>query len=257
MAWAVCTLILLPIYGAMRLLEALFGGHHLTQPVVWLWAKMGMLLAGLRLEVEGVPMASGGAVVANHSSWLDIFVIRAAVPIYFVAKAEVRGWPGIGFLGSISRTLFIERKRTEARRQEAMFRERLDAGHRLCFFPEGTSSDGLRVLPFRSTLFSAFMAEGVRDQISIQPATVIYAEGPEVPANFYGWWGGMGFGGHMVQVFSRSYHGTAKVVFHPPVRAADFADRKALAAHCEARVRSAMDKAVQARGLVPPPARQA
>lgn len=255
-AFVVCTLVLLVPYGALRALEAVFGGHRLTQPIVWLWARMGMLLAGLRLEVRGTPMAHGGAIVANHSTWLDIFVIRAAVPIYFVAKAEVRGWPGIGWLAAITRTLFIERKRAEARRQEGLFVERLEAGQRLCFFPEGTSSDGMRVLPFRSTLFSAFVSDAVAERMWVQPVTVMYREGGEVPVPFYAWWGGMDFGGHAAQVFARSYFGTATLVLHEPVRAAEFAGRKALAAHCEAAVRGPMDAAVAQRGLVPPPSRE-
>lgn len=254
-AFVVCTLILLPLYGIARGFEALTGGHGVTQPIVWLWAQIGLLLAGLTLKVRGTPMKMGGAMVANHSTWLDIFVIRSAAPIYFVAKSEVRSWPGIGWLAAITRTLFVERKRSEARRQEAQFLERLDAGHRLCFFPEGTSSDGLRVLPFRSTLFSAFMSEGLADKMWVQPVTVIYRTGGEVPQTFYGWWGEMSFGGHLAQVFGRSYHGLAEVVFHPAVRAADFASRKTLAAHCEAEVRSAMDVEVAARGVLPPPSR--
>ena len=254
-AWLTCTLVLLPIYGLLRLIEEIFGGHALTQPVVRLWARMSCNFAGIRLVTTGTPMTSAGAIVANHASWLDIFVIRAAASVYFVAKAEVRNWAGIGQLAAMTRTLFIERKRSEAKRQEALFRGRLDQGHRLCFFPEGTSSDGLRVLPFKSTLFSVFMSDDLRENLLIQPVTVIYQPEESLPVNFYGWWGDMSFNGHMIQVFSRSYTGLAHVVFHPPVRAADFSDRKSLSNHCEAEVRSAMDENVRARGLTPPTAR--
>ena len=124
----------------------------------------------------------------------------------------------------------------------------------MCFFPEATSSDGLRVLRFRTALFSAFLSDTVKAHMWVQPVTVVYTEGPEVPGGFYGWWGDMSFGGHMLQVFARSYHGRAQVIFHKPVRAADFDGRKALALHCETEVRAAMDQSTAARGIVPPPA---
>lgn len=255
-AWIACTLMLLPIYGALRLVEAVVGGHALTQPVVWLWAQMGMTLAGLRLVTVGTPMQSAGAVVANHASWLDIFVIRAAISIYFVAKSDVRSWAGIGQLAAMTRTLFIERRRSDAKKQEKQFRERLDQGHRLCFFPEGTSSDGVRVLPFKSTLFSVFMDEDVKENLFIQPITVLYKPQRSLPFNFYGWWGAMSFSGHMIQVFGRSYCGEAKVVFHAPVKAGNFPDRKTLSAFCDEQVRVAMEAEMEVRGITPPPPRE-
>jgi len=137
--------------------------------------------------------------------------------------------------------MFIERKRTEAKRQESMFAERLDQGHRLCFFPEGTSTDGLRVLPFKSTLFNAFMTDQLRDQMWVQPVTVFYHPAAHLRDDFYGWWGDIGFGPHFVMILAKSKGGIAHVVFHDPVKAADFPDRKALARHCETSVRDAHD----------------
>ena len=96
-------------------------------------------------------------VVANHASWLDIFALNAPQRIYFVSKDEVRDWPGIGWLARATGTVFIARKSREAGVQARLFETRMAAGHRLLFFPEGTSTDGRRVLPFKTTLFAAFL----------------------------------------------------------------------------------------------------
>jgi 1-acyl-sn-glycerol-3-phosphate acyltransferase len=183
-------------------------------------------------------MRGEGAVVANHGSWLDIFVLNACDLVYFVAKSEVRGWAGIGWLARATGTLFIARRGTEAKAQQAMLADRLQAGHRLLFFPEGTSTDAQRILPFKSTLFAAFLAEGLRERLQVQPVTVLYRAPAGEDARFYGWWGDMDFGGHLLRMLAAPRHGAVEVTFHPPLRAAAFPDRKALAAAAEAGVRS-------------------
>ncbi|MBC7736611.1 MAG: 1-acyl-sn-glycerol-3-phosphate acyltransferase [Candidatus Saccharibacteria bacterium] len=190
--------------------------------------------------VHGSPMAGRGAIVANHSSWLDIFALNAAQSLYFVAKSEVAGWAGIGWLGRATGTVFIARKGTEARAQQKVFEDRLRAGHRLAFFPEGTSTDGQRVLPFKSTLFAAFYSHGLDHIMQIQPVSLRYhaPEGGDV--RFYGWWGDMDFAGHLIQVLACRRPGRVEVTFHDPVPVDGFADRKQLAAYCEAVVRAGL-----------------
>jgi len=204
--------------------------------VARLWSRLGLGLCGLRLRVEGRPV-SAGALVANHSSWLDILALRAVRLVYFVAKSEVADWPGVGFITRVTGTVFIERKRAEAKRQEEVLLERIAARQVLCIFPEGTSTDGLRVLPFKSSLFSAFFHEDHGADVLVQPVSLRYVRGrADLPESFYGWWGTMGFESHIWDVLCRSRRGEVRVVFHEPVRAADFRDRKALAEHCARRV---------------------
>jgi 1-acyl-sn-glycerol-3-phosphate acyltransferase len=208
------------------------------------WVTVGVCRAALRLmglplTVRGRPMAQPGAMVANHSSWLDIFVLNALAPVYFVAKAEVAGWAGIGWLARATGTLFIARKGTEAKRQQDLFEARLRAGHRLLFFPEGTSTDALRVLPFKSTLFQAFYTHGLDRTMHIQPVTVIFHAPPGADPRFYGWWGDMEFAPHLLMTLAAPRQGRVEVVLHPEVAVDALADRKALAAHCEAAVRAA------------------
>ena len=202
-----------------------------------LWSHLLARLAGLRIRVIGVPIKSG-ALVANHCSWIDILALRSVRLVYFVSKAEVANWPGVGFLTRITGTVFIERRRSHAKRQEAVLRERIAADQLLCFFPEGTSTDGLRVLGFKSSLFSAFFTDGHGAPIAIQPVTLRYrpAPGRGLPENFYGWWGDMGFEKHIWDVVTRSGGGVVEVIFHEAVDADSFTDRKQLADLCQRMV---------------------
>ena len=214
--------------------------------VARLWSRAVLWLAGLRPIVRGMPIHAG-ALVANHASWLDIPALRSVRLIYFVSKSEVASWPGIGFITRVTGTIFINRRRSEAKREEAVLRSRIAHDQLLCFFPEGTSTDGRRVLPFKSSLFSAFFEDGQGTDFPIQPVTVRLRPSPSsgLPKNFYGWWGTMTFEGNIWDILTRSRDGTVEVIFHPPVTAADFPDRKRLADHCRAAV---------AAGMAAPPA---
>jgi len=202
-----------------------------------LWSRLGLRLCGMRLTVRGRPVAAG-ALVANHASWLDICTLRAVRLMYFVSKAEVRGWPVAGFIAVVTGTIFIERRRNHAKQQEEALRQRIAHDQLLIFFPEATSTDGLRVLPFKSSLFSAFFVDHQAADLWVQPVTIRYAAAPGsgLPADMYGWWGDMELGAHIWAVMTRSFGASAEVIFHAPVRPADFPDRKALAEHCRAAV---------------------
>lgn len=220
--------------------------------VVRLWARIMLWIAGVRLEVHGAPMPHGGAVVTNHGSWLDILAMHSAGDIHFVSKSEVASWPVLGWLARTARTAFIERRRSKAHTHQSVLRARLDAGDRLCFFPEGTSTDTLRILPFKSTLFAPFITEDLRDQMWIQPATMIYHPPPGRDPAFYGWWGEMEIGPHLAAVLALGGRGRVEVHFHEPVRAIDYGDRKLLAREVETVVRDCFDR----RHPRPGPARQ-
>ncbi|MEO1138065.1 MAG: lysophospholipid acyltransferase family protein [Pseudomonadota bacterium] len=221
-----------PLMGAHRPLTARIQKHAI-------WA--GLRVIGLRYRTEGTPLRQHGAVVANHASWMDIFALGAGQRIVFVSKAEVQSWPGIGFLARLVGTVFITRNPREAADQQAQLERELTAGRKLLFFPEGTSTDGMRVLPFKSTLFAAFMNMETKAELAIQPVTVVYTAPLGLPeARFYGWWGDMDLEPHMAQVLAQVPQGDVKVIYHEPVQVAEFADRKALATELEARVRAGM-----------------
>ena len=208
---------------------------YITQAV----CRAAFPILGIRFDIRGRPMSQKGAMVANHSSWLDIFALNAAQRVYFVAKSEVEHWAAIGWLARATGTVFVARKGTEAKVQQGVFEQRLRAGHQLLFFPEGTSTDATRVLPFKSTLFAAFYTHGLDHIMHIQPVTVLYHAPKGTDVRFYGWWGDMSFSRHLLTVLAAPRQGRAEIIFHPEVAVDAFADRKALAAYCERIVRAA------------------
>lgn len=230
----------LALHMALRLIERpLFGtARPLTAPLTQAVCRATVLILRLSVSVEGQPATGRAALVANHSSWLDIFVLNSATQVYFVSKAEVAGWPGIGWLARATGTVFIRRDRREAAEHKSMLESRLQDGHRLLLFPEGTSSDGLRVLPFKTTLFQAFLSPDLREILQVQPVSVTYSVPQGADPRALGWWGNMDFGSHLLQVLAMPRAGQVRLVFHPPLRVADLPDRKALALACEQAVRA-------------------
>jgi 1-acyl-sn-glycerol-3-phosphate acyltransferase len=232
----------LPAMMLVRAVERLCVGER--RPVSALFprfvSRTALRIMGLRLIVKGAPMQQSGAVVANHSSWMDIFSLNACQKIFFVSKAEVAGWPGIGILAKATGTVFISRQRRDAAEHKSLLEERLSLGHKLLFFPEGTSSDSIRILPFKSTLFSAFFAPELRDEVHVQPVTVHYIAPSDQDLRFYGWWGDMDFGPSLLKMLSTAHHGRVEVTFHTPIAVKDVTDRKMMARMCEEAVRSAM-----------------
>ncbi|MYA86933.1 MAG: 1-acyl-sn-glycerol-3-phosphate acyltransferase [Boseongicola sp. SB0662_bin_57] len=223
----------------VRLVERpLFGRQRPWTPqIVVFVCRNAFRVLGIRLEINGAPVNRPGVIVSNHSSWLDIFTLNAAGPLYFVAKSEVARWPGIGWLARGTGTVFVQRERREAGNQKTVFEERLADGHRILFFPEGTSSDGQRVLPFKSTLFAALFSDRL-PALWVQPVTVVYHAPEGADSRYYGWWGSMEFGPHVVKTLGTRRQGKVEVTWHEPLLVTDFAGRKALAAEAEARVRS-------------------
>lgn len=234
-----CLLLLLVV----RLFERPLCGmdRPVTPWITQFVCRSALLFMGFTVEIKGRPMTERGAVVANHASWLDIFSLNAFQRIYFVSKAEVAAWPGIGWLARATGTVFIARDRSEAKAQQDLFEARLKAGHKLLFFPEGTSSDGRRVLIFKPTLFAAFFSDDLRDFLKIQPVSVLYTAPDGEDPRFYGWWGDMDFGSHLLQVLAARRNGSVSLTFHEPLAVKDFPDRKSLAKACETLVRGGFE----------------
>ncbi|MBV0911958.1 lysophospholipid acyltransferase family protein [Anianabacter salinae] len=227
----------------LRLIERpLFGLHRPWTPWITVAAaRAAFAVLGIKHSITGRMMTEPGALVANHCGWLDIFSLNAAGPLYFVSKSEVAGWPGIGLLARGVGTVFITRDPRHSGHQRQVFEDRLKAGHKLLFFPEGTSTDGRRVLDFKSTLFAAFFADDLRELLSVQPVSVIYHPPEGADPRFYGWWGDMSFGAHLVKTLAARRQGSVEIVFHDPLKVAEAQDRKALARACELAVRGGVE----------------
>jgi 1-acyl-sn-glycerol-3-phosphate acyltransferase len=139
------------------------------------WSLKLLRLVGMRLVVhhDERRIDRGALVVGNHVSWLDIYVINAWRPTPFVSKAEVRQWPVVGWLAHRLDTIFIHReKRRDAQRAMHEMAARLEAGGLVCVFPEGTTSNGLALLPFHANLFQA----AVSAQRPVQPICLLYED---------------------------------------------------------------------------------
>ncbi|MCL4746866.1 MAG: 1-acyl-sn-glycerol-3-phosphate acyltransferase [Burkholderiaceae bacterium] len=158
-----------------------FGSDRSRREAIRRWSAMLVAACGVRVIARTVDqaralraLAPGRMLVANHVSWLDIFVINAHSPCGFVAKAEIARWPLIGTLVARTGTLFIERGRRHAVHEtiEHICR-RLEAGGRVAVFPEGTTSDGCRLLPFHANLIEA----AVRARAAVVPVGLRYLDG--------------------------------------------------------------------------------
>ncbi len=240
-ALALCLAVSLAAFLPARLVERVASGARpvVTARITQMFCRVALAILGIGLVVKGRPMTKPGASVANHASWLDIVALNAAHRVSFVSKSEVARWPGIGFLARITGTLFISRDSRAAQAQRDGLTARLQAGDRLLFFPEGTSTDGLQVISFKSTLFAAFLTPELKGFLHVQPVSVAYHAPAGADPRCYAWWGDMAFGAHFLAVLARRPQGHVQITFHPALPVADVTDRKAFAARCEAMVRSA------------------
>lgn len=200
-------------------------------------------IIGYKVVVRGTPLEDGPPVlyVANHGSYLDIIVLGSLLRGYFVAKSEVAGWAGFGFLARISRTVFIVRKAGATAREKNGLLERFDLGESLILFPEGTSNDGNQVMPFKSSFFAVAEgevrgSEGMPRPVAVQPVSVAYTRLDGLPITralrpLLAWYGDMTLAGHLVGALGLG-RVMVEVEFHAPVSVAQFGSRKALSAHC-------------------------
>ncbi len=237
--------VFLLLHGLDRIAERIAGRPvtRMGPRVVQVWAATALPLLGLAYAARGTPMAGGGAFVANHTSWIDIVALQRAAAPFLVSKAEVRDWPGIGLIGRAIGTMFVDRRPAAAKRQEAELRTRLARGDRMALFPEGTSTDGRGMLPFKSSLFGVFLAPELDGRVAVQPVTITYHPRAGLPADFYAWWGDMDFAPHLLAVLARSTGGRVELTFHPALSVAGAGDRKALAGAAEAAVRAGFKEA--------------
>lgn len=209
-------------------------------------------IMGLKVEARGQQSTARPTLfVSNHVSYLDIEVLGSLVKASFVAKAEVREWPIFGWLARLQRSVFVERRPGRAADSRDEMGERLDAGDSLILFPEGTTSDGNRILPFKSALFSVAERRVDGKPLTVQAISVAYVKLDGMPMGRYlrpyvAWYGGMELGGHFARVFGLG-RVTVIVEFHPPVTIDQLGDRKALSAYCQAQVARGVVSALTGR----------
>jgi 1-acyl-sn-glycerol-3-phosphate acyltransferase len=251
LAFLTLTLVLLPF----QLIGIAFD-LRLQRTIPHLYHRVLCALIGVRIREVGVRSAASPALIlSNHVSWLDICVISALAPVVFVAKSEVAGWPLFGWLAKLQRTVFINR---QARHQTgAATREiagRLLGGDAVVLFAEGTSSDGTRVLPFRSSLVGAVHHAlgntAHHTHVTVQPMSLAYVGFCGVPMGRglrerVAWYGDADLVPHLLQVLS-SGAVDVTVSWGEAVAYDMSADRKAIAREAEKSVRRMTTAALRA-----------
>jgi 1-acyl-sn-glycerol-3-phosphate acyltransferase len=221
---------------------------RLAEAIPMLYHRGIVRLLQLKVVRVGTPSPARPTLyVANHVSWLDIIVLDTMVRGSFVAKHEVATWPVFGLFARLQRCVFIERKarRTADHRDE--MEVRLEAGDNLILFPEGTSSDGLRLLPFKSAFFVLAEKSFHGKPLVVQPTSIAYHQLNGMPVGrrwmpIFAWVGDENLLPHLWRYLKA---GPAEVLveFHAPVTIDQFASRKALAQHCRETILEAISAA--------------
>lgn len=197
--------------------------------------RVATRILGLDVKVRGrISRKRPTLFVCNHLSYMDIPVLGSLIEGSFVAKTEVGTWPGFGTLARLQRTVFVNRaKRSTSAEQRDSMIGRLQSGDNLILFPEGTSSDGNRTLPFKSALFAVAATEIDGEPLTVQPVTISCTHLDGIPIGrwlrpIYAWYGDMELPGHIWEMT-----GVGKlriqVQFHAPMTVRDVGSRKALA----------------------------
>lgn len=232
--------------------------HSLVLP--HFFHRTACALLGIRRQLNGAPAVQRPLLLtANHSSWLDIVVLSAVMPVSFVAKAEVGQWPGIGALARLQRTIFVDRTRRSATRGTAQeIGGRLAEGQAVILFAEGTSSDHNRVLPFRSALVGAaqealIKAGGECGAVHVQPVSIAYPRRHGLPLlrsqkPQIAWYGAMTMADHLWSLLKQGGP-EAVISFGEPIAVSAAADRKQVTRAAEAQVRDMTRQALRGHDI--------
>lgn len=249
--WTGWTLMLLPVQAVALVLRS-----GLAETIPLLYHRGCCHIIGLDVVRSGnISETEPTLFVSNHISYLDITVLASLVRLSFIAKSEVATWPLFGLLAKLQRSVFVERRPSRTADHRDEIGARLDVGDKLVLFAEGTSSDGNRVLPFKSALFS--VAERTTDgaPLTIQPVSIAYVRLDGLPLGrewraYYAWYGDMDMPSHFWKIFTLG-RVTVEVRFHPPVTIGEIGNRKALADYCHRQVALGVNQALTGSSPAP------
>ncbi|WP_174286948.1 1-acyl-sn-glycerol-3-phosphate acyltransferase [Sphingomonas bacterium] len=217
----------LVLHGAWRLVR---------RPSPWPRWLLGTCarIVGARARIVGTPLARDAVIVSNHLSWIDILLLAGATGTAFVAKAELRGAPLVGWLSTLNHTLFVARDdRLNVAAQIDAMRAAIAQPWPIAIFPEGTTGNGRTLLPFKATLLAALdpPPPGVR----VQPVRIDYGDATGDLA----WVGDEPGAAHAKRVLQRQGSFTATLRFCAPFDPAAVGGRKAIAGEARARMEAA------------------
>jgi 1-acyl-sn-glycerol-3-phosphate acyltransferase len=221
--------------------------------ILKIWHKMILKALGMRVHVKGTLSSERPLLVAaNHISWTDIMVLGSMVDVKFIARADMAGWPLIGMLSKLQRTVFIERERKRSSGDQASeIADRMAKGDAMVLFAEGSTGDGNVILPFKSTLFGAAsmaISEGTAQTVFIQPVAIVYTRLHGVPLGrrhrpIAAWIGDEDLMPHL-KVLMAEGAVDVEVHFGDPVAFSKGSNRKETAKRMEWQVREMMQAAL-------------
>lgn len=254
LTYLLLTLLLLPFH----LLALAVGARAVVRWLPVAYHRMVCAILGIKVRVNGQRSTVMPTLfVCNHVSYLDIEVLGGRIPGCFVAKAEVATWPFFSTLAKAQRTIFVDRRSAKTNNSRDEMLRRLDTGDNLMLFPEGTSSDGTRVLPFRSALFATAQLRRNDKPIAVQPVSISYTRLDGIPLGRYwrplfAWFGDLDLVPHLWQMVCLG-ETEAVVTFFPPVDIDRLGDRKKLAEYCFQQVWAGVQAANSGRPELLPP----
>ena len=238
----VMTMMLMPIHIMGLFLDYFFQVRIVVLLTKKLWSIAVMKTIGVDRQLIGIG-SSSNIFVSNHISWLDILAINSTIDVVFIAKSEVRSWPGLGFLAVLGQTIFIERKSLNALSQKQALEECLKKNQSVFFFPEGTSTDGSSLKQFKSSLFEVCYGDFFKKNNlgSVQPITINYESPIESDPGFYSFWREEDtIFGNIKKVIKKVSHGRVRLTFHRPIEFNKYSNRKHLSFACYKTVRSGL-----------------
>ncbi len=234
-AFIIWSLISIPIQA---LSAFLFGSTRKFYIFPKIYNSVVCKIYGIKIHIEGTPDVTNHVVfVGNHLSYIDIPVFGSTLPATFISKADVKKWPIFGILAILTQTVFIKRNREAAAQCIEDIKSALEKDRSLILFPEGTSTQGLSVLPFKSSIFDLFLSKDLRDELLIQPFTISIqkTDGHDVISakdnDLYAWYADMTMLPHLWDL-GQSKGVEVLINFHSTRPAANYNDRKELANDC-------------------------
>ncbi len=236
------TITLMPIYLMGLALDFLFGQRIVVLHIKKLWSRAVMKTIGIEWELVGLK-SDAHIFVSNHISWIDILAINSILDVVFIAKKEVRSWPGLGILAALGQTIFIERKSLNALSHKWAVEDCLKKGQSIFFFPEGTSTDGSIIKQFKSSLFEVCYGETFKGKIlgTVQPLTIIYKSPIENDPSFYSFWREEDtIFENIKKIITKVGHGRVRLVFHKQIEFNKYDNRKHLSFACYEAVRNGL-----------------
>lgn len=229
----------------------LFGNTKLFFIIPTTYYRLTCLIFGIKVILSGERASGHVLYVGNHLSYIDIAAVGSYLNATFISKADVRDWPIFGLLATVGKTVFIERSRDAVTKCIQDIKKTLSGGRSLILFPEGTSTNGTDVIPFKSSVFEILLNKELKDNLIVQPFTITITniDKREIHKakdhDLYAWYGDMEFTPHLWEL-AKSKGAELLITFHPPRAAADYADRKTFAADCHKDVQEGL------RNTLPP-----